>query len=180
MGLTVTELWSYPVKGCAGVNLRECGVGTAGLRWDRSWMVVNATTGSFITQRQKGKLALVTQQLPLGASVCGAAEALSPDAALVLNAPGQPPLLVQLEPPAGRLARRTVSVWEWSGEVRCCGGSVGGNGCSCIVPPGSCTRQRVRARCTRSSPLSRTYVLQRLCVKGGRQPRAARTHTSRA
>jgi uncharacterized protein YcbX len=45
----IAALVVYPVKGCRGVAMQRCAFTAAGLQWDRSWMVVNAS-GKFVTQ----------------------------------------------------------------------------------------------------------------------------------
>ncbi|MER5972277.1 MOSC N-terminal beta barrel domain-containing protein [Streptomyces sp. NPDC002055] len=55
---TVTELITYPVKGCAGVPLTEAGLTPAGLPHDRSFLVVN-DRGVFRTQRTDPLLAVI-------------------------------------------------------------------------------------------------------------------------
>ncbi|WP_326698997.1 MOSC N-terminal beta barrel domain-containing protein [Streptomyces sp. NBC_01754] len=54
----VAELTYYPVKGCAGVTVREASMTPAGLAHDRSFMVVNAE-GVFRTQRGDPRLAVI-------------------------------------------------------------------------------------------------------------------------
>jgi uncharacterized protein YcbX len=52
----------YPVKSCAGVELKEAVLTDAGLDLDRAWMVVDEQ-GRFVTQRQLPRLALVKPQV---------------------------------------------------------------------------------------------------------------------
>jgi uncharacterized protein len=54
----VTELISYPVKGCAGVPLGEAMVTSAGLAHDRTFMVVDADY-VFRSQRRDPRLAVI-------------------------------------------------------------------------------------------------------------------------
>ncbi|MBW8486337.1 MOSC domain-containing protein [Actinomadura parmotrematis] len=58
MTAVVSELISYPVKGCAGVSLREAVLTGAGLAHDRGFMVVDQE-GTFRSQRRDPRLALV-------------------------------------------------------------------------------------------------------------------------
>jgi uncharacterized protein len=87
-GGVVRELFSYPIKGCAGVSLTETVVTPAGLAHDRSFMVVNPD-GVFRSQRRDPRLAVIRPQL--GADGCD----------LTLHAPGIEPvhLLVDLDGP---------------------------------------------------------------------------------
>jgi len=54
----ISELISYPVKGCAGVSLRETVLTDAGLPHDRGFMVVD-DDGTFRSQRRDPRLALI-------------------------------------------------------------------------------------------------------------------------
>ncbi|MFF2526381.1 MOSC domain-containing protein [Streptomyces liangshanensis] len=54
----VVELTTYPVKGCAGVDLTEALMTEAGLAHDRSFMVVDGD-GVFRSQRRDPRLALI-------------------------------------------------------------------------------------------------------------------------
>jgi uncharacterized protein len=57
--LTVTGLFHYPIKSCAGTSLVEATVGHRGLIHDREFMVVDASTGLFLTQRDLPRMALI-------------------------------------------------------------------------------------------------------------------------
>lgn len=59
---TISRLFVYPVKSCAGVEVREAVLTETGLDLDRAWMVVDAQ-GAFVTQRELPRLALVKPQL---------------------------------------------------------------------------------------------------------------------
>jgi uncharacterized protein len=54
----VLQLWTYPIKSCAGLGLPAGTVGPAGLPDDRAFMVVDAD-GVFRTQRGDPRLALI-------------------------------------------------------------------------------------------------------------------------
>lgn len=56
--IEVTELYTYPIKSCAGVSLQSAGVTEAGLEHDRSFMIVDAN-GNLLSQRTHPKLAQV-------------------------------------------------------------------------------------------------------------------------
>jgi len=49
-GIRIKELYIYPLKSARGIALRHASVEGRGLRFDRRWMVVDAT-GTFISQR---------------------------------------------------------------------------------------------------------------------------------
>lgn len=90
----VSAINIFPIK-----SLRGCGVESAvfdrrGPRWDRRWMVVDAT-GRFVTQRQEHRMALVRVRLTAHS--------------LVLEGPGMTPLAVPLEAAGDPMS---VQVWD--------------------------------------------------------------------
>ncbi|KAG2484852.1 hypothetical protein HYH03_016339 [Edaphochlamys debaryana] len=114
---TIAALNIYPIKSCRGVSLQSAVLTEAGLALDRQWMVVREESGRFLTQREKGILALVEVSLPLEAlhAAQWGTERLPPDAALTLTAPGAPgPLKVPLRRRPDSEIRK-VTVWEWTG-----------------------------------------------------------------
>ncbi|PNW78633.1 hypothetical protein CHLRE_09g389089v5 [Chlamydomonas reinhardtii] len=117
--LTIGGLNIYPIKSCRGVSLQSAMLTESGLAYDREWMVVREDTGKFISQREKGLLALVQVSLPveaLAAAQWGAA-GLPPDAALTVTAPGMTaPLKVPLARRPDSEAKK-VTVWEWTGTA---------------------------------------------------------------
>lgn len=58
----IARLFVYPVKSCAGVELREAVLTEAGLDLDRAWMVVDEQ-GEFVSQRELPRMALIRVQL---------------------------------------------------------------------------------------------------------------------
>lgn len=62
----LAALHLYPIKSCAGIELREATITAAGLMseniYDREWMVVDAQ-GEFMSQRQFPKMALITPRI---------------------------------------------------------------------------------------------------------------------
>lgn len=90
----IARLFVYPVKSCAGVEVREILLADTGPEFDREWMVVDAQ-GAFVTQREHPRLALVRPQLTADE--------------LVLSAPGMPDLRIAL----GLMAQPVdVKVWD--------------------------------------------------------------------
>jgi uncharacterized protein len=75
----IAELFVYPVKSCAGVHMDEVAIVPTGFEFDRNWMVID-DNGTFVTQREHPKLALVQPQFANGG--------------LILNAPDMEPLHV--------------------------------------------------------------------------------------
>ena len=60
----IERLFVYPVKSCAGIELKEALLTEAGLDLDRAWMVVDER-GEFVTQRELPRMALVRPQLKI-------------------------------------------------------------------------------------------------------------------
>lgn len=60
----LARLFVYPVKSCAGVELREALLTETGLDLDRAWMVVDEQ-GEFVSQRELPRMALVRPTLKL-------------------------------------------------------------------------------------------------------------------
>jgi len=58
----ISRLYVYPVKSCAGVEVRQAILLDTGLEFDRAWMVVDAQ-GGFLTQRELPRMALIRPQL---------------------------------------------------------------------------------------------------------------------
>jgi hypothetical protein len=93
----------YPVKSCAGIEVRNWAVDERGLQHDRSFMVVDAGTGAFLSQRVHPSLALVRPALAHGM--------------LLLQTPiGQAAIDL-----AAAASTRLVQVWEHRGPARDCG-----------------------------------------------------------
>ena len=64
MPLTISSLFTYPVKSCAGIELQSAILTPFGIRGDRQWMVVD-DDGRMLTQRANAKLALIQPKLTL-------------------------------------------------------------------------------------------------------------------
>lgn len=90
----LAEIWSYPIKSCAGVSLSRATVGNRGIDYDRHWMLVDAE-GRFVSQRQLPRMVLIRPEF-MGAQ-------------LRVTAPGQSALDIPCVQPAGR----TLSVRVW-------------------------------------------------------------------
>jgi hypothetical protein len=93
----VARLFVYPVKSCAGVELREAVLTETGLDLDRAWMVVDAA-GAFVTQRELPRMALVKPQIRLNE--------------VVLRAPGMLALHLAID-----TVEEPVKVRVWDDEV---------------------------------------------------------------
>ena len=58
----IAQLFIYPVKSCAGIEVQEAILTETGLEFDRAWMVVDAQ-GKFLTQRELPRMALIQPKL---------------------------------------------------------------------------------------------------------------------
>jgi uncharacterized protein YcbX len=95
MGITVSQLWIYPVKGLKGIALERARCTDRGLEHDRRFMVVDAQ-GRFMSQRGHPRMATVWTDIR--------------DGTLVLSAPDYPDCEVPLTPSGAASAR--VEVWR--------------------------------------------------------------------
>ena len=59
---TVSRLFVYPIKSCAGVELQTSLLIETGLEFDRAWMVVDES-GEFLSQRELPRMVLIQPQL---------------------------------------------------------------------------------------------------------------------
>ncbi len=82
----IAELFVYPVKSCAGVRMDEVSIAPTGFEFDRNWMVIDES-GTFVTQREHPKLALVKPEFANGG--------------IILSAPGIEPLHVSADGSGG-------------------------------------------------------------------------------
>ena len=92
--VTLSGLYVYPIKSCAGIPLHSADLSATGLRHDRRWMLVDET-GEFMSQRTHPRMALV--------SVRFSAEHL------IVRAPGMPDLEIPLRQETGN--QIDVCVW---------------------------------------------------------------------
>ncbi|WP_035550158.1 MULTISPECIES: MOSC N-terminal beta barrel domain-containing protein [Burkholderiaceae] len=94
---TISELFVYPIKSCAGIALSEARLLATGLEYDRCWIVVDPA-GAMLTQRAYPRMALIKVELG--------------DTELVIRAPGMSELRTPLD--AARLdAPRKVQTQVW-------------------------------------------------------------------
>ena len=94
---TIARLFVYPVKSCAGVELREALLTETGLDLDRAWMVVDED-GEFVSQRELPRMALIRPTIRLSD--------------VVLRAPGMLALHLQID-----TVEEPVKVRVWDDEV---------------------------------------------------------------
>jgi len=97
--ITVTGLYTYPIKSCGGIAHDVLSLTPRGFAYDRQWMVVHdgeRHKNSFVTQREIPKMALIKTHI-------------DPEC-LHISAPNMPDVAISLaqEPPADR----EVIVWK--------------------------------------------------------------------
>ncbi|MFM0593534.1 MOSC domain-containing protein [Paraburkholderia dilworthii] len=94
---TISELFVYPIKSCAGIALSEARLLATGLEYDRCWIVTDPA-GAMLTQRAYPRMALIKVELG--------------DTELVIRAPGMSEFRTPLD--AARLdAPRKVQTQVW-------------------------------------------------------------------
>src|ERR1044072_1239099 len=93
----IARLFVYPVKSCAGIEVREALLTETGFDLDRAWMVVDEH-GDFVSQRELPRMALIRPQIRLSD--------------VVLRAPGMLALHLQID-----TVEEPVKVRVWDDEV---------------------------------------------------------------
>lgn len=96
MSITVTGLYCYPIKSCRGISLPRGEITPRGFRYDRHWMITTVD-GTFLTQREVPRFALIEPQLDLAADL------------LRLRAPDMPEISLPLAQTGPLLP---VTVWK--------------------------------------------------------------------
>ncbi len=97
--ITVTGLYTYPIKSCGGISHDAVALMNRGFQYDRQWMVVRddePRAGMFVTQREIPKMALIRTRID--------AECLH------ISAPDMPDTSVSLR--QERAADRDVIIWK--------------------------------------------------------------------
>lgn len=95
---TISELFVYPIKSCAGIALNEARLLATGFEYDRCWMVTDPS-GAMLTQRAYPRLALIKAEI-------GEHE-------LVIHAPGMSVLRTPLDAAAlGAAPKVQTVVWR--------------------------------------------------------------------
>jgi hypothetical protein len=98
MPTTISELFVYPIKSCAGIALGEARLLATGLEYDRNWMIVDPE-GAMFTQRAYPRMALI--KIELGEEY------------LIVRAPGMRELRTPLDPARLAMAPRVdTAVWR--------------------------------------------------------------------
>lgn len=91
---TLTQIWTYPIKSCAGVSQDSARMILTGLQFDRQWLIVD-TDGHFQTQRQIPHLVWIEPQVR--------------QETLVITAPAMP--TIELPFATSSCPAREVSIW---------------------------------------------------------------------
>ncbi|MBL4799214.1 MAG: MOSC N-terminal beta barrel domain-containing protein [Oleispira sp.] len=60
MSAKISQLFVYPIKSCAGISVSHFQFDNRGPLFDRRWMLVDAHTGIFLSQRKLPKMALIS------------------------------------------------------------------------------------------------------------------------
>lgn len=110
---TLTHLILYPIKSCAALPVNEAIATVSGLSahgvHDREWMLVTEE-GLFLTQREFPRMATIVPRVDGGA--------------LVVTAPGMPPLRLPLAPTEEQMrgaTSRRVQIWDDQVDAADCG-----------------------------------------------------------
>lgn len=108
---TLSHLIVYPIKSCAAMPVGEAAVTVSGLSalgvHDREWMLVTGD-GQFLTQREFPRMATIVPRVD--------------GAALVVNAPGMPPLSLPLMATMQERSRTLrVQIWDDLVDADDCG-----------------------------------------------------------
>lgn len=66
MSPQISQLFVYPVKSCAGISVSSIQFDDKGPLFDRRWMLVDAQTGIFLSQREIPQMALISTRIEDG------------------------------------------------------------------------------------------------------------------
>jgi uncharacterized protein YcbX len=94
----IAQLFIYPIKSCAGIELKEAVLTDTGLDLDRAWMVVDEQ-GVFLSQRELPRMALI--------------QPLLKTYDMIVKAPGMLALHVSIDE-----VEKAVSVTVWEDTVK--------------------------------------------------------------
>ncbi|OQK15894.1 oxidoreductase [Methyloprofundus sedimenti] len=92
----LSQIFIYPIKSLAGIQLDQWEVTRSGLKYDRKWMLVDEQQ-QFLSQRRLPKMALIKTRII--------------DQQLVVSAPDQTDLKLGLEPPVTDTIQE-VTIWH--------------------------------------------------------------------
>ena len=133
---TISRLFVYPVKSCAGVELQEAVLTETGLDLDRAWMVVDVQ-GDFVSQRELPRMALIKPQLKMHE--------------VVLRAPGMLALHLQID-----VVEKATQARVWDDVVNAFDmGDLAAQWFSDFLAPGAASGQPLPYRLVRFDPEQR-------------------------
>ena len=130
--MQLAALYRYPLKSAIGESLERVWADGLGLAGDRRWMLVDAESGRFLTQR------VLPQMTQLLARWQG-------EDHLRLSAPGMAALDVAI--PGAQAPLRQVSVWKDDVEVPDAGDPAQAPGCAMVMHGRSPWRQACATCC---------------------------------
>lgn len=109
MGPSISQLFIYPIKSCAGISVQEFQFDHKGPLFDRRWMLVDASTGQFLSQRELPRMGLISTRLDDG--LVYARQSINSDLAIELCLPA---------PDAAALSddEALVDVQVWDDDVK--------------------------------------------------------------
>lgn len=97
---SLSQIFIYPIKSLAGIQVDQWPVTPTGLKYDRKWMLVDKQQ-QFLSQRRLPKMALLKTQMI--------------DQQLIVSAPNQADLVLRLEPPT---TNDTQEVTAWGDKCQ--------------------------------------------------------------
>ncbi|XP_038653614.1 molybdenum cofactor sulfurase isoform X2 [Scyliorhinus canicula] len=87
--ITLANIYLYPIKSCAAVEVKKWPIGKQGLLYDRNWMIVNQN-GVCLSQKQEPRLCLIHPHIDLDQGI------------MTINAEGMDPIIMSLEEEDGK------------------------------------------------------------------------------
>lgn len=111
-GLTLSELYVYPIKSVGGIALETARLDERGIEHDRRWMLVDES-GKFVSQRRHPRMALISTRLTPEHLIVEAPE--MPELRLPLKSEGMPNFDVQIWSDTVRAAPVGNEADEWFG-----------------------------------------------------------------
>ncbi|XP_060680813.1 molybdenum cofactor sulfurase isoform X1 [Hemiscyllium ocellatum] len=108
--ITLTNIYLYPIKSCAAVEVKKWPIGKHGLLYDRTWMIVNQNAVC-LSQKQEPRLCLIHPHIDLEQGI------------MTISAEGMDPIVVPLKGED----RKEVSLQFC--QTRVCGDRVKGLDC---------------------------------------------------
>ena len=111
-GLTLSELYVYPIKSVGGIALREARLDVRGIEHDRRWMLVDENR-KFMSQRRHPRMALISTRLTPEHLIVETPE--MPELRLPLKSEEIPNLEVQIWSDKVRAAPVGPDADEWFG-----------------------------------------------------------------